>query len=110
MAHSIPAAFLSGLFVFSLAVRMSFDEWHAFLLGIAMVAGYLLHLLLDEVYAAVNFHGTPFVPNAAFGSALKLFSGSRSINIFVYGAIAFFLAGNGEHLFRLSERLLGMLG
>lgn len=106
MAHSIPAAFLSGLVVFTLAAQLGFDEWRAFLLGVAMAVGYLLHLILDEVYATVNFHGIPFIPNRSLGSALKFFSKSRGINTLVYGALFFFLMGNGAQLFRLGERLL----
>lgn len=105
MAHSIPAAFLAGLLVFSISSRSDIDEWRAFLLGVAMVIGFLLHLVLDEVYAAVNFHGTPFVPNQALGSAIKFFSHSRNINILVYGLIAFFLAGNIDRFFSLGVRL-----
>ena len=104
MAHSIPAAVLAGLVVFSFASRVGFDDWKAFLLGVAMTFGYLIHLVLDEVYAAVNFHGTMFLPNKALGSALKLFSEHRGMTILVYGALLFMLVGNSEKLFRLSER------
>ena len=106
MAHSIPAALLAGLVVFSLAARIGFDDWKAFLLGVAMTFGYLIHLVLDEVYAAVNFHGTMFLPNKALGSALKLFSDHRGITVLVYGAILFVVVGNSERLLRLSERFL----
>lgn len=109
MAHSIPAALLSGLLVFWFAARFGFDEWRAFLLGIAITIGYILHLLLDEVYATVNFHGIPFVPNKSLGSALKLFSKSRSINTLVYSALIFSLLGNGAQLFRLGDRLLSVI-
>lgn len=106
MAHSIPAAVVSGLIAFSASGAIGFDEWRSFLLGIAMMLGYLLHLILDEVYAAVNFHGMPFVPNKAFGSALKFASHDRGITMAIYGLLLFLLAGNFSRFGTLSARLL----
>jgi hypothetical protein len=75
----------------------------AFILAVSMLAGYVGHLILDELYAAVNFHGTPFVPNKALGSALKLASNDTLINLAVYGAILFMLAGNVGRFVNLAE-------
>jgi hypothetical protein len=105
MAHSIPAALLSGLIVFSFAVRMGLDAWQAFLVGVALTLGYLLHLILDEVNSVVNFHGTPFVPNKALGSALKMKSNDAFINVAVYGAIVFILLNNGKTLSQFTQKL-----
>lgn len=109
MAHSIPAAVLAGLLVFSVASHAGFDEWPAFLLGVAMAFGYLTHLILDEIYAVVNFHGSLFVPNKALGSALKLFSDSWRINLLVYGSIALFVIVSHGEIIRLGERLVRVL-
>lgn len=103
MAHSIPAALLAGLLAFFLASRMYFSDQDAFVLGVALTGGYLVHLILDEVWAAVNFQGTLFIPNKAFGSALKLKSGSTMVNLAVFGVIAFLLAGNVQRLWGLAE-------
>jgi membrane-bound metal-dependent hydrolase YbcI (DUF457 family) len=103
MAHSIPAALLSGLVTFFVASRLSFSDPEAFLLGVAMISGYLVHLVLDEIWAAVNFHGIPFIPNKALGSALKIFSSSMPSNVVVYGAIAFLLLGNMDRFLPLFE-------
>jgi membrane-bound metal-dependent hydrolase YbcI (DUF457 family) len=103
MAHSVPAAILAGLVTFSVASRLSFSDPEAFLLGVAMTAGYAIHLTLDEIWAAVNFHGMPFIPNKTLGSALKIFSSSMFLNAVVYGAIAFLLAGNIDRLRPLAE-------
>lgn len=105
MAHSLPAALLAGLITFFLAVRYSFSESEAFILMLAMMAGYIGHLILDELYAAVNFHGTPFIPNKALGSALKLASNNSLINVSVYGAILFLAAGNVGRFANLGEDL-----
>ncbi len=104
MAHSLPAALLAGLVIFFLAAHLSFTDMEAFVLAVAMMAGYVGHLILDELYAAVNFHGTPFVPNKALGSALKLASDDTLINVAVYGAILFMLAGNVGRFANLAEQ------
>lgn len=103
MAHSIPAAILSGLVTFFVASRFSFSDPDAFLFGVAMISGYLVHLVLDEVWEAVNFHGIPFIPNKALGSSLKIFSPSMFSNVAVYGAISFLLLGNMDRLLTLFE-------
>jgi hypothetical protein len=94
MAHSVPAAALAGLVVFVVTANAGFTDSHAALLGAGMSAGYLLHLALDEAHAAVNFHNKPFIPNKAFGSALKFFSNSALVNMGVYGAIIYLTAVN----------------
>jgi len=104
MAHSVPAALLAGLATFFLAAHFSFTDMEAFVLAVAMAAGYSGHLILDELYAAVNFHGTPFVPNKALGSALKLFSDDTFANLMVYGGILFLSAGNVGRFANLAER------
>ncbi len=105
MAHSIPAAVLAGLIVFLFAGRSGFEAWSAFLLGVSLTLGYILHLILDEVCSVVNFHGTLFVPNKALGSALKFTSKNHLITVLVYAAIAFLLAGNGQQLIFLATKL-----
>lgn len=105
MVHSIPAALLSGLMTFIIAQKYGFVEKDAFFLALALTIGYLGHLVLDEIYAAVNFHGVPFIPNKAFGSALKFLSHSHLINALVYGLIIFLLGGSWDSLSHLSEAL-----
>lgn len=109
MAHSLPAAVLAGLLAFFLASHFSYSDSKAFILGIAMLLGYLGHLVLDELYAAVNFHGTPFIPNKSLGSALKFVSDDTSIDVFLYGAILFLLAGNTGRFANLAESLWNRL-
>lgn len=104
MAHSIPAALLSGLIAFFLATKFSFADIECFILGVATTAGFVLHLVLDEIWAGVNFHGHLFSPNKAFGSALKLWSDSTLVNVLVYGAILFFTVGNMQTYSALSKQ------
>lgn len=103
MAHSLPAALLAGLIVFTLASRLHYADDDAFLLGTAMAVGYCIHLILDEVWAAVNFQGTLFVPNKALGSALKVTSANRYAMLGVFAVIAFLAAGNVGRLWSLAE-------
>ncbi len=105
MAHSIPAALVAGLVTFFATTHAGHADWDAFLMSLAMTAGYLLHLILDEINSAVNFHGTPFVPNAALGSALKLTSKSTGANIVVYGALLVTIFLNFEKFFALFAEL-----
>jgi len=70
--HSIPAALLAGLLAILSGAWLL--GWHArfcWLAGLFVSGGYLLHLLLDEMYS-VNLAGHRL--KASFGSALTLFS------------------------------------
>lgn len=109
MAHSIPAAVLAGLVSFALTSWLGFADWQSFLLGIAMSIGYLIHLILDEVWAGFNFHGQLFVPNKAFGSALKFVAHDRRLTVAVYAAIAVMIGINFQNFQSLSLRLIAAL-
>jgi membrane-bound metal-dependent hydrolase YbcI (DUF457 family) len=87
MVHSIPAAVLAGLILYTAMASLHFSGFEPFLISVAMTLGYLLHLLLDEIYAGVNFNGHLFVPNKAFGSALKFWSGKHALDFGVYAVI-----------------------
>lgn len=103
MAHSIPAAILAGLITFFVASRLYFSDPESFLLGISMIIGYTGHLIVDEVHAALNFHGKAFIPNKAFGSAFKLKSHSHLVNFLVFSSIIFLAAGNIERFSDLAQ-------
>jgi membrane-bound metal-dependent hydrolase YbcI (DUF457 family) len=109
MAHSIPAALLSALATFFLASRFYFSDQEAFILAVAMLVGFLIHLILDEIWALVNFQGTPFIPNKAFGTAIKLFSESGLINFVVYGIIITLIYANYPRLYTLTENFLSTI-
>lgn len=106
MAHSIPAAILSGMVTDVLALKFSFTQQESFLLGVVIMAGYLLHLILDELYAAVHFDGTPFKPKHSLGSAMKIVSHSIPMNIVIYACIFFMLAGNFSRYYEITRALL----
>ncbi|MBB5021800.1 metal-dependent hydrolase [Desulfurispira natronophila] len=84
MVHSLPAAVLAALLVvngahFGLAVDITLSWW----LGIFVLWGFLVHLLLDEVYA-VNIAGVRF--KRSFGSAVKLW-GQMVPTVLCYAAV-----------------------
>lgn len=105
MAHSLPAAVLAGLLVFTVSGRIGYGDAAAFLLGVAGLLGYLVHLVLDEVYAAVDFEGRRFTPSRSLGSALKLRSSSRLTTLVVYLGIALLALGNVSRLPALARDL-----
>jgi hypothetical protein len=45
---------------------------------------YLRHLILDEIYATVNFEGLKFSPKKSLGSALTLTAPSKTVTIVAY--------------------------
>jgi LexA-binding, inner membrane-associated putative hydrolase len=85
MFHSIPGMFISGLLVF-LGLHHSDVGVRFFMAGGTMI-GFLSHLVLDEL-CSVNFEGAKIHLNKAAGSALKLFSSSRSASLVAYGILA----------------------
>ena len=109
MAHSVPAALIAGLLTFFIAGDFGFNEWDSFLLSVAMLAGYLLHLLLDEIYAAVNFGGLPFLSKSSLGSSLKFYSKNKLISLALYVLLIFLLAGNWEKFSILSRNLIKII-
>ncbi len=88
MMHSIPAAVNMALIVYIGAFFWGTDEFEGVLLAVGAGVGYLVHLILDELYATVSIDGNLFDVRESLGSALKLFSSSRLANIFTYCVLA----------------------
>lgn len=83
--HSIPMAIISILLLLLLLNNFSnFDYYINFLLSVSIGIGFISHLILDELYAFINFNGKRFSPNKNLGSALKLWSNSKPITFFTY--------------------------
>lgn len=85
MFHSLPAMLIAGLIVFlldkgsELTVRLY--------LSIGVMAGFLSHLVLDEL-CSVDFNGLKLKLNKSAGSALKLTSQSRVATLVCYSILA----------------------
>lgn len=82
--HSLPALAISGLGAFLIARYYGLSDTHAWIFGGAMAAGYLCHLVLDEIHGGITLDGVPFTGKRNFGSALKLFSRSGKVNLATY--------------------------
>ncbi len=86
--HSIPMAIISILLPLFLLNNLSnFSYQVNFLLSVSVGIGFFSHLILDELYAFINFSGKKFSPNKSLGSALKLYSNSLLSTFFTYLAI-----------------------
>jgi hypothetical protein len=85
MFHSIPGMLIAGLVVF-LAYHHGDVMVRLFLAGGTMI-GFLSHLVLDEL-CSVNLEGAKIRLNKAAGSAVKLFSSSRTASLTAYAILA----------------------
>ncbi|MEO5379066.1 MAG: metal-dependent hydrolase [Magnetococcus sp. DMHC-6] len=84
--HSLPAgAFFAFLMMIWLHKEMGFTPHKAWFVGLFVVLGYLVHLLLDEVYS-LNILGAGGVKHS-FGTAFKLFSSNLLVTGLMYGAV-----------------------
>lgn len=83
--HSIPSSILSGLLVVIFTNIFIINPDIPWLMGIFMTTGYLIHLLLDELYS-IDLVGCRI--KRSFGSAMSLFSRKNIIGyILIYGCI-----------------------
>jgi membrane-bound metal-dependent hydrolase YbcI (DUF457 family) len=89
--HSLPALLIVSLGTYLLAERYGLDAVTALVFAAAVGAGCASHLILDELHAGITLDGITFNPNKAFGSALKLFSNSRVVNIATYTVLMLML-------------------
>lgn len=102
MYHSIPAMLISGLVVY-LSYQHPSMRTRLFL-AVAVMIGFLSHLVLDEL-CSVDFHGLTIKLNKYAGSAVKFFSPSVPGTICAY----LILIGLGYLAVVDYERLTGTL-
>ena len=85
MIHSIPSAFLFWFITsFILYKFLDFRISDSYIIGMFLFFGYLIHLILDEIYS-VDITGKKI--KKSFGSALKICSRDKKINLFVYSLL-----------------------
>ncbi len=91
MWHSLPAAAIVGLLAF-LICGCADMQLRLFKTG-AVVLGFMSHLVLDEIYS-IQWNGGWIRFKKSFGTALKLWGGSRWANFSTYAKliVLFFLA------------------
>ena len=86
MFHSIPAAVLAGQLVFFLSAGTLQERMFK---GFALMAGYLSHLILDEI-CSIDSTGKSLRLKKSFGTALKLFDAKRMpTTLILYTLIVF---------------------
>lgn len=91
--HSVPAAVLCGLTTAAISHHtFQLAPFPAWLAGLFVTLGYLVHLVLDEIYS-IDLGGVRM--RRSFGTALKFFSwNSWRTSVLLYAAtgLAFYLA------------------
>jgi membrane-bound metal-dependent hydrolase YbcI (DUF457 family) len=97
MMHSIPAALIASTCTYLIARSLEQGDYASLMLAVGVGAGYLSHLVLDEIHSGLNLDGSLFHPKRSLGSALKFFSSSRMSNVMTYVTLFFllFTATNG---------------
>ena len=94
MFHSIPAALIAGMLGFMICGCTDIDA--RLFKGSAVLAGYMSHLLLDEIYSIDWSRGVPRLKKS-FGTAIKMWGKSLSANLVTYAklfAILFLMTGD----------------
>ena len=82
--HSFPMMVIVSLCTYLASLYLQQGQQTAILLGAAMGAGFLSHLVLDELWSNVDHDGNPFTYKRSLGTAMKFFADSRKINVFTY--------------------------
>ena len=89
MWHSIPAAAIAGLLTFAICLSSDFEiriykAW-------AVVIGFMVHLVLDEIYA-VNWQGKLPKAKKSFGTAIKFWGNNNWANLATYAKLGVIIA------------------
>lgn len=85
MWHSVPAALIAGLFAF--LIMSSEDIRPRLFKTVAVVVGFMSHLILDEIWS-VDFRRGKYSFKSSFGTALKLWGNNSWANYMTYGKLA----------------------
>lgn len=104
MWHSIPAAASAGLLAYLIMPCPS--EGMRVYKSMAVVTGFLVHLILDEIWS-IDFQRGRFRLKKSFGTALKFFGDNFWANLSVYAKLfllAYLAWGDHGILDRLRER------
>src|SRR5262249_46288860 len=82
--HSFPMMIIAALVTYLTSLYFGQTQQTAILFGLGMGAGFLSHLVLDELWSEVDHDGNPFTHKRSLGTAMKLFSESRKVNVVTY--------------------------
>ena len=84
MWHSLPAAAVAGLAAY-LVMPCESNAIRAYK-AVAVVVGFLIHLILDEIWA-IEIGVARIRTKKSFGTALKFFGNNPTANVVVYGLL-----------------------
>lgn len=103
MWHSIPAAASAGLVAY--LIMPSMEEHIRIYKTAAVVLGFMVHLILDEIWA-IHFRGGRFRLKKSFGTALKFWGPKFGANFSVYAKLILllYLAYHDTNLFDQMHR------
>ena len=87
MWHSVPAAAIAGLIAY-LVMPCQSEELRLFK-SLAVVLGFLVHLIMDEIWSVDTSGGIRF--KKSFGTALKFFGSDALANLSIYAKLALLL-------------------
>lgn len=97
--HSIPATVIITLGSFLSLQVIDLNMRMRLYIAVALGAGYLIHLVLDEGSSIFHFRFLIFwSPKQSLGSALKLVAESKMLNLIAYLIIAVLLIASYPHL------------
>jgi membrane-bound metal-dependent hydrolase YbcI (DUF457 family) len=82
--HSVPATLITMFSTPVLLQTFPLPVNDVAAIAFSVGAGFLSHLVLDEIYATVNFEGLKFKPKKSLGSALAFTKSSKTITIIAY--------------------------
>ena len=82
--HSVPSCLITIL-LSSLILRVTeYTSLEIMIISVSVGLGFFSHLLLDEIFSAINFEGLSITPKKSFGTAIT-FTGIDIVStIFVY--------------------------
>lgn len=86
--HSMPMLAIASIITYIASLHLGQNQETSFLNGSAMAAGFLSHLILDEIWSEVDHDGNPFTHKRSLGTAMKFFSDSRRVNVMTYVLLA----------------------
>lgn len=87
--HSIPASIIWGCLIFLLFSKET--EIIKNLLAVSAVIGYCIHLIIDEMFSAINLNGVTLDTKKSFGTALKLNGNTSLSTVFIYCLLIYML-------------------
>ncbi len=82
--HSAPMLVIFSVTTYIIASHVAQTIQQSLLFAAAMGAGFLSHLVLDELWSEVDHDGNPFTHKRSLGTAMKFSSDSRSVNMWTY--------------------------